>query len=104
MATVYLLERFAWASQGTPTAYDAVFPEMIPRLLNAAGMEDRLDNPEFAHILGMNAKFAGLMDIRGEKLHDLRQKVADATGVSLAKLEEMIVPMENIYALCDHTR
>ena len=33
-----------------------------------------------------------------------RQKVADATGVSLAKLEEMIVPMENIYALCDHTR
>ncbi|HJK50974.1 MAG TPA: alanine--tRNA ligase, partial [Methanocorpusculum sp.] len=48
--------------------------------------------------------FAGLMDIRGEKLHDLRQKVADATGVSLAKLEEMIVPMENIYALCDHTR
>ncbi|HJK50010.1 MAG TPA: alanine--tRNA ligase, partial [Methanocorpusculum sp.] len=102
--TGYGLERFAWASQGTPTAYDAVFPEMIPRLLNAAGMEDRLDNPEFAHILGMNAKFAGLMDIRGEKLHDLRQKVADATGVSLAKLEEMIVPMENIYALCDHTR
>ncbi|HJK68110.1 MAG TPA: alanine--tRNA ligase, partial [Methanocorpusculum sp.] len=92
------------ASQGTPTAYDAVFPEMIPRLLNAAGMEDHIDNPEFAHILGMNAKFAGLMDIRGEKLHDLRQKVADATGVSLAKLEEMIVPMENIYALCDHTR
>ena len=101
--TGYGLERFAWASQGTPTAYDAVFPEMIPRLLNAAGMEDRLDNPEFAHILGINAKFAGLMDIRGEKLHDLRQKVADATGVSLAKLEEIIVPMENIYALCDHT-
>lgn len=102
--TGYGLERFAWASQGTPTAYDAVFPEMIPRLLNAAGMEERLDNPEFAHILGMNAKFAGLMDIRGEKLHDLRQKVADAAGVSLAKLEEIIVPMENIYALCDHTR
>ncbi len=102
--TGYGLERFAWASQGTPTAYDAVFPEMISRLLESAGMEDRLDNPEVSHILGMNAKFAGLMDIRGEKIRDLRQKVADATGVSLAKLEEIIVPMENIYALCDHTR
>jgi alanyl-tRNA synthetase len=102
--TGYGLERFAWASQGTPTAYGAVFPEMIPRLLNAAGMENYLDNQEFAHILGMNAKFAGLMDIRGEKLHDLRRKVADATGAPIAKLEEMIVPMENIYALCDHTR
>lgn len=102
--TGYGLERFAWASQGTPTAYDAVFPEMIPRLLTSAGMEDRLDNPEFSRILGMNAKFAGLMDIRGEKLHDLRQRVADATGVSLGKLEEMIIPMESIYAICDHTR
>ncbi|MDU9376514.1 Alanine--tRNA ligase [Methanocorpusculaceae archaeon Sp1] len=102
--TGYGLERFAWASQGTPTAYDAVFPEMIPRLLNSAGMEDTLDNPEVAAILGMNAKFAGLMDIRGEKIRDLRQKVADAANVSLAKLEEIIVPMENIYALCDHTR
>ncbi|MDV0444384.1 alanine--tRNA ligase [Methanorbis rubei] len=102
--TGYGLERFAWASQGTPTAYDAVFPEMIPRLLNSAGMEDTLDNPEVARILGMNAKFAGLMDIRGEKIRDLRQKVADATGVSLTKLEEIIIPMENIYALCDHTR
>jgi alanyl-tRNA synthetase len=102
--TGYGLERLAWASQGTPTAYETVFPEMIPRLLNAADMEEHLDNPEFTHILGMNAKFAGLMDIRGEKLHDLRRRVADATGISLTKLEEMIVPMEKIYALCDHTR
>ncbi|HJJ89169.1 MAG TPA: alanine--tRNA ligase [Methanocorpusculum sp.] len=102
--TGYGLERFAWASQGTPTAYDAVFPEMISHLLNAAGMEDRLDNPEFAHILGMNARFAGLMDIHGEKLRNLRKKVANAIGISIKKLEELIVPMENIYALCDHTR
>ena len=102
--TGYGLERFTWASCGTPTAYDAVFPEMIPRLLNAAGMENYLNNPEIEAILGKNAQFAGLMDIRGEKISELRQKVADASGISVKKLEEIIVPMENIYALCDHTR
>jgi len=102
--TGYGLERFTWASCGTPTAYDAVFPTMIPRLLNSAGMEDYLNNAEIENILGKNAQFAGLMDIRGEKIGELRQKVADATGISIKKLEEIIVPMENIYALCDHTR
>ena len=102
--TGYGLERFTWASCGTPTAYDAVFPDMIPRLLNSAGMEDYLNNPEIESILGKNAQFAGLMDIRGEKISELRQKVADASGLSVKKLEEIIVPMENIYALCDHTR
>ena len=102
--TGYGLERFTWASCGTPTAYDAVFPEMIPRLLNSAGMEDYLNNAEIEGILGKNAQFAGLMDIRGEKISELRQKVADASGISVKKLEEIIVPMENIYALCDHTR
>ena len=102
--TGYGLERFTWASCGTPTAYDAVFPEMISRLLNNAGMEHYLDNPEIEHILGKNAEFAGLMDIRGEKISELRKQVADYTGISVGKLEEIIVPMENIYALCDHTR
>lgn len=102
--TGYGLERFTWASCGTPTAYDAVFPDMIPRLLNAAGMEDYLNNAEIEGILGKNAQFAGLMDIRGEKISELRQKVAKASSISVKKLEKIIVPMENIYALCDHTR
>ncbi|HJJ35801.1 MAG TPA: alanine--tRNA ligase, partial [Methanocorpusculum sp.] len=102
--TGYGLERFAWASCGTPTAYDAVFPDMIPRLLNSAGMEDYLNNSEIESILGKNAQFAGLMDIRGEKISELRQQVAKASGLSVKKLEDIIVPMENIYALCDHTR
>jgi alanyl-tRNA synthetase len=102
--TGYGLERFVWASKGSPTIYDAVFPEMVSRLMNSAGLKDLLDNDEFTKILGLNAKFAGLIDIRGEKLADLRKKVAEAIDVSVEKLEEMIVPIEGIYALCDHTR
>jgi alanyl-tRNA synthetase len=102
--TGYGLERFTWASMGSPTAYDAVFPELIPRLLTSAGMEDRIGNPDVAKVLGTSAAFAGLMDIRGEKLAILRKQVADATGLTAAQLEELILPMENIYTICDHTR
>lgn len=102
--TGYGLERFVWASCGTPTAYDAVFPKMIPEILNNAGMENYLDNPEIENILGLNAEFAGLMDIRNEKIADLRAQVAQATGIPVKKLEEIIVPMEKVYALCDHTK
>ncbi|HJJ47059.1 MAG TPA: alanine--tRNA ligase-related protein, partial [Methanocorpusculum sp.] len=63
-----------------------------------------LNNAEIENILGKSAQFAGLMDIRGEKIGELRQRVAKATGISIKNLEEIIVPMENIYALCDHTR
>ncbi|HJJ55641.1 MAG TPA: alanine--tRNA ligase [Methanocorpusculum sp.] len=102
--TGYGLERFVWVSQGTPTAYDAVFPDMVRQLLTASGREDLIDNQESATIRGINAKFAGLMDIRGAKLYDLRQQVSNATGISMSKLTDLIVPMENIYALCDHMR
>jgi alanyl-tRNA synthetase len=102
--TGYGLERFVWASKGSPTIYDAVFPEMVSRLMGSAGLEHLLDNSEFTNILGLNAKFAGLIDIRGEKLVHLRRKVADSIGISIGKLEEMITPIERIYALCDHTR
>jgi len=36
--TGYGLERFVWASKGTPTVYDAIFPEMIHELLTLAGL------------------------------------------------------------------
>jgi alanyl-tRNA synthetase len=102
--TGYGLERFVWASKGSPTIYDAVFPEMVSRLIGSAGLEHLLDNSEFTNILGLNAKFAGLIDIRGEKLVNLRRKVADSIGIGVDTLEEMITPIEGIYALCDHTR
>jgi len=102
--TGYGLERLVWASKGSPTIYDAVFPEMVSRLMGSAGLDHLLDNSEFTNILGLNAKFAGLIDIRGEKLINLRRKVADSIGIGMDTLEEMITPIERIYALCDHTR
>ena len=102
--TGYGLERLVWASKGSPTIYDAVFPEMVSRVMSAAGLSHLLDNKEFTKLLGLNAKFAGLMDISGTNLFNLRKKVAAAIDVSPEKLDKMITPIEKVYAIVDHTR
>jgi alanyl-tRNA synthetase len=102
--TGYGLERLVWASKGSPTIYDAVFPEMVSSVMNEAGLGHRLDEPDFIRILGENAKFAGLMDISGQRIFELRQKVADQINIPVEKLERMIAPVESVYAIVDHTR
>lgn len=102
--TGYGLERFVWASKGSPTIYDAVFPEMVSRLMRSAHLEDLLDNPEFTKIMGLSARFAGVMDISGTNLYNLRRKVAEAIDVPVDRLERIVVPIEKIYSIADHTR
>jgi len=102
--TGYGLERLVWASKGSPTIYDAVFPEMVSKVMSSAGLSPMLDNKEFTKILALNAKFAGLMDISGTNLFQLRKKVASAIDISPEKLDKMITPIEKVYAVVDHTR
>ncbi len=103
--TGYGLERFVWASRGSPTIYDAVFPEMVSQVMEAAGMEHLLNDSEYTKILSLNAKYAGLLgDISGANLFQLRNKVASAINVPPDKLDRMISPIEKVYAIVDHTR
>jgi len=102
--TGYGLERFVWASKGSPTIYDAVFPEMVSRLMRSSHLEHLLDNPEFTKIMGLSARFAGVMDISGTNLYNLRRKVAEAIDVPVERLERIVVPIEKVYSVADHTR
>ena len=97
--TGYGLERFAWISQGTPTAYDASFGPVIQTLKELSGAE--VDE----RILAENAQVAGMMDIETfADLRELRSKVADRLNISLDDLERATKPMEAIYVIADHTR
>ncbi|MDF1557808.1 MAG: alanine--tRNA ligase [ANME-2 cluster archaeon] len=103
--TGYGLERFVWASKGSPTIYDAVFPEIVSKLMEMAGVEHKLDDPEYANILAQNAKLAGLMDITGQaNLIELRKKVAGEIGIPVEKLQAIMDPVERVYAIADHSR
>jgi len=103
--TGYGLERFVWASKGSPTIYDAVFPKIVNELMDLAGIEHSIDDPEYARMFSQNARFAGVMDISGQaNLLQLRKKVADAIGTTVEKLQKLMVPVEAVYAITDHSR
>jgi alanyl-tRNA synthetase len=102
--TGYGLERFVWASKGSPTIYDAIFPDMVRKVADLAGVEHNLLDPEYSEIFAQNARLAGMVDLEESTMRDLRAKIASMVGISPEKLEETIAPMERVYAVVDHTR
>ncbi len=102
--TGYGLERFVWASKGSPTIYDAIFPEVVDHISELAGLESSVSDDERARILAANARLAGMVDLEDASLRDLRGRIARDIGISAEKLDEIITPLERIYAVSDHTR
>jgi alanyl-tRNA synthetase len=103
--TGYGLERFVWASKGSPTIYDAVFPKIVNELMDLAGIEHSMANHEYSNIFSKNARFAGVMDISGQaNLLQLRKKVADSIGTTVERLQDLMAPVESVYAITDHSR
>ncbi|WP_227352879.1 alanine--tRNA ligase [Haladaptatus salinisoli] len=100
--TGYGLERWTWVSQGTPTVYEAVYPDMIEFLRDNAGLEHSEEEEELVH---RAAKLAGHMDIdEAEDMEAARDNIADQLDVSTSRLEALMVPLETIYAIADHSR
>jgi alanyl-tRNA synthetase len=102
--TGYGLERFVWASKGSPTIYDAIFPDVVATISELAGLDSAVSDDERARILAANARLAGMVDLEDASLRDLRAKIASDIGISAEKLDEIITPIERIYAVSDHTR
>ena len=91
--TGYGLERFVWASKGTPTVYDAMFPTIIKELVNAAGIEHPIEtHPE---IIMKHASLSGSLK---------RVEIAKRLGISPETLTSILEPIETIYAVADHTK
>ncbi len=107
--TGYGLERFVWASQGTPTIYESVFPDTVDALVDHAGEDPRKD-PAMQEILAEHAKLSCMLDVdTGHKLMTLREQVADRLGergidITASELATRLEPLEAIYAVADHTR
>ncbi len=97
--TGYGLERFTWLSQGTSSAYEAVFGDVLEKLKKDLELES--DNK----ILSEYSRVAGLMKIESAGDHEkMKMEVAKRLSISLEELHGVIAPLENLYAICDHTR
>jgi len=85
--TGYGLERWTWVSQGTPTVYEAVYPDMIAFLKENAGIDHTEEQEELIH---RTAKLAGHMDIdEAEDMETARGEIAAELGVDAVELEAL---------------
>ena len=100
--TGYGLERWTWMSQGTPTVYEAIYPETIAFLKDNAGLEY---TDEEETIVQAAARRAGNLDIDDvEDVEAARGDIADAIGVDVERMRSLLEPLETIYAIADHCR
>ncbi len=100
--TGYGIERWTWMSQGTPTVYEAVYPEMIEFLRENAGLEYTEREDE---LVRRAATLAGHMDIdEAEDIESARDNIADQLDVSTTELVDLLEPLEDVYAIADHCR
>jgi alanyl-tRNA synthetase len=103
------LERLAWASTGTPTAYDTVFPDAIAQVKQLATKPIR-DDEQARRIITEHARVQGILNLDvGQKLDALREQVVQRLAkhgiqTSVQELNEVMAPVEAMYGLCDHLR
>ncbi len=98
--TGYGLERLTWLSQGTTSAYEAVFGEALAYLKRATGAK-RVDERvlrEYSKVAGMT-KVESMADIRA-----IRAQTAERIGIGVEELVAQLAPLEALYVICDHAR
>ncbi|MCD6370948.1 MAG: alanine--tRNA ligase [Thermoplasmata archaeon] len=97
--TGYGLERFVWASQGTPTIYDAIYPDMISELMEILGLE----RGEKEDIMLRNlALLSPKIEIEDERT--LIEEILKRSNASWEDYRRFIKPLQRIYAIVDYTR
>ncbi|MGM0371310.1 MAG: alanine--tRNA ligase [Halobacteriota archaeon] len=100
--TGYGLERWTWVSQGTPTVYEAIYPEMIEFLKEKAAIELTAEEEALIH---RASKLAGRLDIdEVEDVDAARETIAAELDVDATYIDELMSPLEDIYAIADHAR
>jgi len=110
--TGYGLERFCWAAAGTPTIYDAIYPDSVDWLKELVGFEKMVGTLGLAVdtdvLLGEISRLAGILNIDvGTDVESLFLKLSErlhesGLEVSIQEIKRLTEPLSNIYAIPDH--
>ena len=92
------LERFAWITMGTPTAYDCCFGPITNHLFEKIGIDS--DSEMLRKYFTAIAKN---LEIH-EDLIDVRRHAANSVGLTQDQINKIITPLEGMYLIADHLR
>jgi alanyl-tRNA synthetase len=92
------LERFAWITMGTPTAYDCCFGPINEKLFNTIGIDSNSEilRRYFTEIAKEIDHF--------DDLNEVRRIAIKNAQISDDQLNKMITPLEGMYLIADHLR
>lgn len=98
--TGYGLDRFTWISQGVPSLFQAIYGDLLKEVYSMAGITN-VDNAFLKQV----AKYSGLVSVdkRANRLV-ARKRVSELTGIDLETLDKVLIPIENAWAVTDHTK
>ncbi|MDA0877375.1 MAG: alanine--tRNA ligase [archaeon] len=109
--TGYGLERFCWAAAGTPTIYEAIYPESVAWLKDLSSFQKvlaRHDGVDVDRLLGELSRLNGIMNIEAGVDADalrtvLLSRLAErGVSVTAELLRDVTEPLSRIYAIPDH--
>ena len=93
------LERFAWITMGTPTAYDCCFGPVLAMMVEARGVDVDADS-----LKSYYTEIArGLEESSGD-MGALRRRAIGRAGMTDRQYRSRIEPLEAIYMVADHVR
>ena len=109
--TGYGLERFCWAAAGTPTIYEAIYPESVSWLKELAGFSGEsvgMDDESLAVLLAEMSRLNGIMNIEvgsdGEKMQSMMidRLIKRGVDIDAERFTAVTEPLSRIFAIPDH--
>ncbi len=96
----YGIDRYAWLSQGVVSGFHAVYGGLLDKIFKMAGLT-KIDNKLLAKV----AKVSGLVNLdKTASRLETRCKEAMLVGLNVDELDRFLVPIENAFAVADHTK
>jgi len=92
------LERFAWITMGTPTAYDCCFGPITGKLIDKVGIDidSEILTQYFVEIAKNQERYPNILEVKNHAIANV--------GLDQGQVTKGINPLEGIYLIADHLR
>jgi len=98
--TGYGIDRYAWLSQGVPSAFHTIYGKLLDEIFEMTGMSN-IDNDLLVKV----ANVSGLVSLdKTVSRLEPRKKIAEIVGKKTNELDEFLLPIESVFAVADHTK
>ncbi len=98
--TGYGIERIAWLTQKTPTAFHAIYGGLLSDYHRLLGVEEPPDD-----LLRVSVKYVGRLNPKDEALYArLKREVSAELGLGVEELGSILDRVIKVYALLDHVK